>query len=80
MKTVSLKLSDALLRKLERAARQRGQSKSAVIRAALEGYLNGEQAGPRPLSALDLAGDLVGCAKGPRDLATNPKYMEGFGQ
>ena len=23
---------------------------------------------------------LVGCFKGPTDLATNPKYMEGFGR
>ncbi|MFB3891383.1 MAG: ribbon-helix-helix protein, CopG family [Phycisphaerae bacterium] len=34
----------------------------------------------RFVSALDLAGDLVGCIDGPPDLSTNPKYMEGFGQ
>lgn len=33
------------------------------------------------LSALELAGDLVGCLDdGPGDLATNPKHFEGFGQ
>ncbi len=80
MKTISLKVADNLLRKLERTARQRGQSKSAVIRAALEQYLNGERPEARPLSALDLAGDLVGCVKGPGDLSTNPKYMEGYGE
>jgi hypothetical protein len=32
------------------------------------------------LSALDLAGDLVGCLdSGLGDLSTNPAYMEGFG-
>jgi hypothetical protein len=80
MKTISLKVTDTLHRKLEHAARQRGQSKSAVLRAALEQFLNGEVAGQRPLSALELAGDLVGCFEGPGDLSTNPKYMEGFGE
>jgi metal-responsive CopG/Arc/MetJ family transcriptional regulator len=73
---VSLKLPAALSVRLDRAAKKRGQTKSEVIRAALEQFLNGE----RPMSALELAGDLVGCAKGPGDLSTNPKYLEGFGE
>jgi hypothetical protein len=76
MRILSLKLPPSLSVKLERAAKQRGQSKSAIVRTALEQYLNGE----RPLSALELAGDLVGCAEGPEDLSTNPKYMEGYGK
>jgi Ribbon-helix-helix protein, copG family len=76
MKTLSLKLPPSLRVKLERAAKERGQSKSALVRAALELYLNGE----RPVSALELAGDFVGCGEGPGDLSTNPKYMEGFGE
>jgi hypothetical protein len=35
---------------------------------------------PTPGSALELAGDLVGCVEGPGDLTTNPKYMEGYGR
>lgn len=76
MKTVSLKLPPDLRIKLERAAKQRGQSKSELVRAALEHFLNGE----RPVSALELAGDLVACAEGPGDLSTNPEYMEDFGK
>jgi predicted DNA-binding protein len=76
MKTLSLKLPPELRFKLERAAKQRGESKSEVVRAALEQFLNGE----RPMSALELAGDLVGRGEGPGDLSTNPKYMEGFGE
>jgi metal-responsive CopG/Arc/MetJ family transcriptional regulator len=76
MKTISLKLPTELSVKLERAAKKRSQSKSEVVRAALESFLNGDQ----PLSALDLAGDLVGCFEGPGELSTNPKYMEGFGK
>jgi hypothetical protein len=35
----------------------------------------------RPSSALDLAGDLVGCfSGGPADLASNPRHLDGFGQ
>jgi hypothetical protein len=79
MKTVSLKLPDALARKLERAARARGESKSEVIRLALQQYLDGERPVPRG-SVLEAAGPWVGCVEGPGDLATNPKYMEGFGE
>jgi hypothetical protein len=79
MKTISLKLTDNLLRKLERTARERGQSKSDVIRSALEQYLNGEGTSP-PGSALEAARPWIGCVEGPGDLATNPKYMEGFGE
>jgi metal-responsive CopG/Arc/MetJ family transcriptional regulator len=79
MKTMSLKLAEDLLRKLERAARERGQSKSAVVRAALEQFLKGERTA-RQGSALEAALPWVGCCEGPGDLSTNPKYMEGFGE
>jgi Ribbon-helix-helix protein, copG family len=79
MKTISLKLPEAMLRKLERTARVRGQNKSEVVRLALEQFLNGGPA-PRPGSALEAALPWVGCVEGPGDLATNPKYMEGFGE
>lgn len=80
MKTISLKLPDPLNRRLEIMAKRQRVSKSEVVRVALENYLNGGQAEPRPISALELAGDLVGCCEGPGDLSTNPKYMEGFGE
>lgn len=31
-------------------------------------------------SALEAAGDLVGCLNGPADLSTNQAYMQGFGE
>ena len=81
MKTISLKLPAGLHAKLERAARQNKQSKSDIVRSALEHFLNGQPPkSRRAISALELAGDLVGCAEGPGDLSTNPKYMEGFGE
>ncbi len=76
MKTLSLKLPASLSVKLDRAAKQCGQSKSEVVRKALEQFLKAE----RPMSARELAGDLVGAGEGPEDLSTNPKYMRGFGE
>jgi len=79
MKTISLKLPSRLSNKLDRAAKQRGLSKSDIVRTALEQHLNGDKAIP-PGSALEAAMPWVGCVEGPGDLATNPKYMEGFGK
>ncbi len=54
-------------------------TKSALVRESLEAALRGRRrAAP---SCYDLARDLAGAVKGlPRDLAHNPKYMEGFGE
>jgi predicted DNA-binding protein len=79
MKNVSLKLPDELNSRLEHVARQRGAAKSDVIREALEFYLADGKNG-RELSIAELAADLVGSIDGPPDLATNPKYMRGFGK
>jgi hypothetical protein len=82
MKTISLKLPAGLHAKLNRAAKERKLSKSELVRVALEHLLNGKlpSKSSRPMSALELAGDLVGCAEDPGDLSTNPKHMEGFGE
>jgi hypothetical protein len=79
MKNVSLKLPDDLHAKLTRACKARGTAKSDIIRDALEAYLASPKNGSS-VSCLDLAGDLVGSLEGPVDLATNPKYMRGFGR
>ncbi len=79
MKNVSLKLPDDLNARLERLAKRRGAAKSDIIREALESYLADGKHGRR-LSIADLAADLVGSIEGPPDLATNPKYMRGFGK
>jgi predicted DNA-binding protein len=80
MKTISLKLPGSLSVRLDRAAKHLGQSKSEIVRAALEQFLNGDHAVPRPMSALELAGDAVGRCEGPRDLSTNPKHLQGYGE
>lgn len=78
MVPVSLKMPARLAAQVRAAARERGLSKSALIREAIEIYLTSD-APPVP-SALDMATDLVGAWEGPPDLSTNPKYMEGFGE
>jgi predicted transcriptional regulator len=79
MQTISLKLPDDLLAQLEREARARRVTKSLVVRESLEKALRGQS--PAIASCYDLARDLAGAVKGlHKDLADNPKYMEGFGE
>ena len=80
MRTISLKLPDDLLAELEREARARRVTKSVLVRQSLEVALR-RRPGRRVSSCFDLARDLAGSLKGlHRDLAHNPKYMEGFGE
>ncbi len=63
---------------LERLKRSTGRTESDLVRRGLQ--LVAEEEGRRR-SALDLAGRSVGrFKKGPRDLSTNRKHLEGFGQ
>jgi len=76
---ISLKLPDDLLADLGREAKARRVSKSALVREGLEAVLRNQRR--RGASCYDLARDLAGTVKGlPRDIATNPKYMKGFGE
>ncbi|MCY4563443.1 MAG: ribbon-helix-helix domain-containing protein [Gammaproteobacteria bacterium] len=79
MNTISLKVPGSLALRLENEARQRGLSKSAVIRDALEEYLrttSAENSG----SALALAADLAGVLSGPEDLSFNKDHLHDFGR
>ncbi len=79
MKTISVKLPDALRVRLEAEAARRGVSLGAVVREAAETYVvkSPEQ---KKLTLYELTKDLCGMYKdGPGDLSTNPKYLEGLG-
>lgn len=79
MQTISLKLPEALLARLEKECRARRMNKSALVRAALERELSAHKV--KEPSCYDLASDLAGSIKGlPKDIATDPKYMVGFGE
>ncbi len=79
MTTISLKVPDILDTRLAEEAQRRRTSKSALVRECVEKMLLRPRKGGTA-SCLDLAGDLAGCISGPRDIATNPKYLEDFGR
>jgi len=80
MRTISLKLPDDLLAHLESEAKSRGVTKSQLVRESLDAALHKPRQGGA-VSCYDLARDLAGAVKDlPKDLAENPKYMEGFGR
>jgi predicted transcriptional regulator len=78
METISFKLPPALQSLLEAEARRRQTTKSKLIRDCLEQMLRPGNAAS--VSCHDLAQDLAGSLRGPRDLATNKKYLKGFGR
>jgi len=79
MRTVSLRLPDELLAKVTALARRRNVSKTAVIRDALESFVDGNAA-DGGTSAFDLACDLIGSLDGPRDLSHNKRHMKEYGR
>ena len=79
MTTFSLKLPEAVAERLEAEARAHQKSKSSLVREFIERGLSGAKGKRRP-SFHELAKDKCGIYDGPRDLSTNPKYMEGFGE
>ena len=92
MTTISLKLPEALLARLEKESLARRTTKSSLVRECLEKQLPlrssalhnlpklppGESFYDQALPILKKAWTRRG--RGLRDLATNPKYMEGFGK
>jgi Arc/MetJ-type ribon-helix-helix transcriptional regulator len=79
MDIVSVKIPAPLAAKLNALVRRRGQRKSVLIREAIERLVD-EGGAPKGGSVLDLMIDLKGIGSGPKDLATNPKYMKGYGK
>ena len=79
MKTLTVKVPEDLNMKLAAAAAKRGESKSDLIRAALESIVN-ETEDITPNSCLELAKDLIGSVEGPRDLSYSKKHLKGYGQ
>jgi hypothetical protein len=92
MTTISLKLPEPLLARLEKESRARRTTKSSLVRECLEKQLPAKPSSLKELPKLppgesfyDKALPILKKAwtrrgRGLRDLATNPKYMEGFGK
>lgn len=82
MKTITLRVPEVLESRIAGLARDRGTSKSAVVREAVETYLNEATEG-RTGSMSERVEDLLGAIDGPHaptDLASNEKHLEGYGQ
>jgi len=77
MKTISIKLQDDLLAKMQCVARKRCQTRSTFIREAIEEFLSKEK-NQNIGSCLDCAHDLSGCVQGPPDLSTNPAHVDNY--
>jgi len=81
MSTLTIKLSPELAQDITRASAQEHLSKSELVRRALVAYVNQREGNSAIRSALDQAGDLVGCfSGGPADLASNPRHLDEFGR
>jgi Arc/MetJ-type ribon-helix-helix transcriptional regulator len=77
MGTLTVKLPRPLEARLDAVVRRRKQRKSDVVREAIERLVAEDS---EKGSVLDLMRDLKGIGSGPKDLATNPKYMKGYGR
>ena len=77
MKTLTLKIDESLDHWLAAEARRLGRTKSDIARKAI----SQRRSGQKKTSLDDRMKDICGIVKGgPRDLSTNPKYLEGFGK
>ena len=79
MKTLTVKVPEDLDLKLTAVAAKRRESKSALIRAALDQVVESSET-VTSNSCLDLAKDLIGTAEGPSDLSHNKKHFKGYGR
>lgn len=79
MNTTTIKLPPDMENRLKAEAKRRSASKSMLVREALELYL-AEKRTKAGTSCLDAAADLAGSIKGPADLSTHKRHMEGFGR
>ena len=79
MATLTVKMPEQMSARLRQQAAEAGLNCSEFIRQAVDQLLS---TAPRqaPGTCLSLAADLAGCLEGPRDLATNPDHMKGFGR
>ena len=79
MKTLTVKVPEELDLKLAAVAAKRGESKSHLIRTAINSILNTNEA-VNHNSCLDMAKDLVGSVEGHSDLSCNKKHLKGYGK
>lgn len=81
MNTLTVKIPAELTQAVDELAARSHQSRSELVRRALQAYVQTQQADTAHTGLLAAVPDLVGCfAGGPPDLSTNPEHMASFGQ
>ncbi|CAG0953962.1 hypothetical protein BURK2_00355 [Burkholderiales bacterium] len=81
MNTLTVKMPSQLAETLDQLCAREHVTRSELVRRAIESYLRAQTEGESRGGLLDRAGDLVGCFEGgPKDLASNPKHLAGFGR
>lgn len=78
MGVLTVKLPPSLDARLDALLNKRGQTKSALVREAIERLVEADDAPGATLH--DSLKDLIGTGRGPKDLSTNPKHMRGYGE
>jgi hypothetical protein len=76
MKTITVKLPEALAAWLASYSRKLGRPQSDVVRDALQRV----SAGAGGTTCHDAFADVCGVVEGPKDLSTNSKHLSGFGE
>ncbi|HGG58501.1 MAG TPA: ribbon-helix-helix protein, CopG family [Gammaproteobacteria bacterium] len=82
MNTLTIRIPDQLAKEMEQVLARDHLTKSELVRRALAAYLLQHRQGGQPFSsALEQAGDLVGCFDGgPEDLSHNPEHLFDLGR
>ncbi len=77
--TLSIRISKVEIAALRRRAREEKTSQGQLVRQALANY--GITTEPTARTGYDIIKHLIGRSHGgPRDLSTNPRHLENYGQ
>lgn len=77
---ITIRVPEALGERLRRRSRLKGETESELVRAALEAYFEQLEGDRSAYEMVEEAG-IVGCIqRAPKDLSSNRRYFEGFGQ
>jgi predicted transcriptional regulator len=79
LETLTLKIPDVIKEKLKTYSREKGLSRSEIVRNALLDYFNKDDF-EKQGTFYDLAKDLAGSVQGSPDLSTNKEHLSGYGQ
>ena len=81
MITLTVKIPAELVQATDALAARTHQSRSELVRRALQAYVQAHEADTDGASLLDAIPDLVGCfSGGPSDLSSNPAHLADLGQ